>query len=373
MAYEVLSDPKKRDLYDKYGEDGLREGGGGGSGMGDIFDLFGMGGGRREGGAPAGKKKVKPTGVELEVTLEDLYNGKEAEVTVDRHRICAKCNGLGGTDAKAVQTCKGCKGKGMRTVMMQLGPGMYSQRTGPCDECGGKGESIDPSKMCKTCNGKKIKKETKKLTVEVDKGAPNGEKYIKHGEGDEIPDAEPGDLVIIVKEKKHKIFKRKGADLFMEKEITLVESLTGLDFVLTHLDGRKVRINNKPGEVIKPDSLFTIENLGMPFHKRTYQHGNLIIQFKIKFPTTIDAKTSTLLHEALGNIANGAIPSAKGAKVVKKASEEEVAETFELKQFKEEHRNTDHRGGDKGHHHESDEDEDEEGGQRGQGVGCQAQ
>lgn len=71
----------------------------------------------------------------------------------------------------------------------------------------------------------------------------------------------------------------------MEKEITLIEALTGLDFILTHLDGRKIRIKNKAGEVIKPDSLFTVENLGMPFHKRTYQHGNLIIQFKIKFPT----------------------------------------------------------------------------------------
>jgi DnaJ homolog subfamily A member 2 len=154
---------------------------------------------------------------------------------------------------------------------------MYSQRTGPCDECNGKGQSIDPSKMCKTCKGKKINKEKKVLKVEIDKGAPNGERYTKHGEGDEIPDAEAGDVIVQIVEKKHKIFKRKGADLYMEKEISLIESLTGLEFILTHLDGRKVRINNKPGEVIKPDSLFTVENLGMPFHKRTYQHGNLII------------------------------------------------------------------------------------------------
>ncbi len=107
--------------------------------------------------------------------------------------------------------------------------------------------------MCKTCNGKKIKKESKKLTVEIDKGAPNGEKYIKHGEGDEVPDAEAGDVVVVVKEKKHKTFYRKGEDLFMEKEISLIESLTGLDFILVHLDGRKVRISNKPGEVIQPD------------------------------------------------------------------------------------------------------------------------
>jgi len=60
----------------------------------------------------------------------------------------------------------------MRTVMMQIGPGMYSQRSGPCDECGGKGENIDPSKACKACKGKKVKKEEKKIKVEIDKGAP---------------------------------------------------------------------------------------------------------------------------------------------------------------------------------------------------------
>ena len=85
--------------------------------------MFGMGRGKQDAG---GKKKVKPTVKQVEVTLEDLYNGKEFEFEIERHRICSKCNGLRGTDASAVQTCKGCKGKGMRTVMMQLGPGMYS-------------------------------------------------------------------------------------------------------------------------------------------------------------------------------------------------------------------------------------------------------
>lgn len=69
---------------------------------------------------------MKPISKILDVTLEDLYNGKEIEFEIERHRICSKCNGVGGTDAKAVVQCKGCKGKGMRTVMMQLGPGMYS-------------------------------------------------------------------------------------------------------------------------------------------------------------------------------------------------------------------------------------------------------
>lgn len=327
VAYEVLSDPEKRKLYDQVGEEGM-QGGGQPQGFGDIFDMFGMGGRGGGGGAPQAKK-VKPMGVKLEVSLEDLYNGKETTVEVERHRICSKCNGVGGSDPKAVQACKPCKGKGMRVMMMQLGPGMYSQRTAPCDECGGKGEVIDPAKMCKDCKGKKIKKEKKKLNVEVDKGAPSGEKYTKHGEGDEIPDAEAGDVIVILEEKKHKLFKRKGADLFMEKEITLYEALTGLDFVLTHLDGRKIRIKNNKGEVIKPESLFTVEKLGMPFHKRSYENGNLIIQFKIKFPDTINAKSSELLADALKG--TGAAATAKGGKAATAGDKEEVAETCELK------------------------------------------
>lgn len=119
---------------------------------------------------------------------------------------------------------------------------MYSQRSGPCDDCNGQGQTIDEKKKCKNCLGKKIKKETKKLKCEIDKGAPNGEKYTIHGEADEVPDCEPGDVIVQIIQKKHKTFTRKGADLIYEREITLLEALTGVDFVITHLDGRKVRI-----------------------------------------------------------------------------------------------------------------------------------
>lgn len=114
----------------------------------------------------------------------------------------------------------------------------------------------------------------------------------------------------------------------MEKEITLFEALTGLDFVLTHLDGRKIRIRNTPGQVIKPESSFTVEKLGMPFHKRSYEFGNLIIQFKIKFPSTIDQKSSALLTQALTGVSGGAATTPKTAA---KENTEDVAETCELK------------------------------------------
>lgn len=102
--------------------------------MDDIFSMF-MGGGR--GGGAKQKVRVKPIAKKVEVSLADIYNGTSVEVDVDRQRICDDCNGVGGTDASAVQTCSACKGRGMRTVLRQMGPGMYSQSTGPCDECNG--------------------------------------------------------------------------------------------------------------------------------------------------------------------------------------------------------------------------------------------
>lgn len=90
-------------------------------------------------------------------------------------------------------------------------------------------------------------KEKKVIECVIDKGSPNGEKYVFHGESDEHPDKEPGDVIIIVDEQQHKTFKRKGADLFMEKEITLLEALTGVDFVVKYLDGTNLRVQNRPG------------------------------------------------------------------------------------------------------------------------------
>lgn len=83
------------------------------------------------------------------------------------------------------------------------------------------------------------------------------------------------------------MFKRKGADLLIEKDITLLEALTGVDFVVDFLDGTKFRVYNKPGSVIKPDSLMTVEDKGLPFHKNPYKFGNLFILFKVIFPETI--------------------------------------------------------------------------------------
>lgn len=176
---------------------------------------------------------------------------------------------------------------------------MYTQSQGPCDECRGKGEVIDEKNKCKTCNGKKVVKEKKVIEAEIDKGTPNNYQYTLHGEADEFPGTEPGDVIIVAQEQPHKRFKRKGADLLLEKSITLLESLTGVDFVLTHLDGTKIRIKNDPGEVIKPDDLKTVVGKGLPFHKKSYDFGNLYVIFKVSFPEKLSLKQVEALNICL--------------------------------------------------------------------------
>ena len=129
-----------------------------------------MGGRGRQ--QPAGPKKGKPVMHQIKLTLEEIYTGKTTKIAVNRERICGTCNGVGGKEG-AVKKCDGCKGRGMIMKMTMLGPGMYSQSQGPCDECRGSGEIIDEKNKCKTCNGKKVVKEKKVLEAEIDKGTPN--------------------------------------------------------------------------------------------------------------------------------------------------------------------------------------------------------
>jgi len=287
MAYEVLSDPKKRDLYDKGGEEAIKGGGSGGfdfhSPM-DIFDIFfGGGGGRRGGGGNRGPRKGRDTIHQLKVPLQDLYNGSTRKLALQKDVICTKCEGRGGKEGSS-QKCTNCRGTGMQVRIQQIGPGMVQQIQSVCGDCRGEGEVIDPRHRCKTCQGKKIVKERKILEVHIDKGMKDNQQIRFSGEGDQEPDIEPGDIVIVLDEQEHEVFKRRGNDLVMNMQLELVEALCGFQKTVTTLDKRVLVITNLPGDVIKHEAIKCVMGEGMPIYRDPFEKGRLIIQFGINFP-----------------------------------------------------------------------------------------
>lgn len=137
----------------------------------------------------------------------------------------------------------------------------------------------------------------KNLEVQLDKGVPDGHRYTFKGESDEIPDVEPGDVIVEILVDKHKKFTRKGADLVYHADITLIEALGGFELVIEHLDKRKIHVKTKGGEIIKPGELRTVKECGMPFFNSPYRFGNMYVQFNIVFPEKVSEEQKTQLSK----------------------------------------------------------------------------
>lgn len=302
QAYEVLSDPEKREIYDEYGEDALKEGMGGAGGGHDPFDIFSsfFGGSGFGGGSSRGRRQRRGEDVvhPLKVSLEDLYLGTTKKLSLSRNVLCSKCNGKG-SKSGASMTCPGCQGTGVKVTIRQLGPSMIQQMQQHCNECKGTGETINDKDRCTQCKGEKVVPEKKVLEVVVEKGMQNGQKITFPGEADETPDTVTGDIVFIIQQKEHPKFKRKGEDLFVEHTLSLTEALCGFQFVLTHLDGRQLLIKVNPGEVVKPDSFKAINDEGMPMYQRPFMRGKLYIHFTVDFPESLSPEQVKALQKVL--------------------------------------------------------------------------
>lgn len=186
---QVLSDTEKRQIYDLEGVEGLERHEKGGNQPASPFDMFFGGGG-------GGRRKGPDAQVEIEVTLEELYNGGQRQARISRNIICPKCRGTGAKDGQTTK-CNACQGRGVRMVQQQMAPGFVVQMQETCPECNGKGQ-IYKSK-CPHCQGKKVVMEEKTLTATIEKGMPSNGEIRFERESEQQPGITPGDVIFKLK------------------------------------------------------------------------------------------------------------------------------------------------------------------------------
>jgi len=292
-AYEVIRDPEKRGLYDRYGHEGLRGVGFSGfSGFEDIFssfsdifeDFFGFGTGRRRGAAP---KKGADLRYDLTISFMDAVTGKEREVEIERYESCGKCKATGIQPGTKKEACAACRGSGQVTHSQ----GFFTLRT-TCSRCRGQGFFIPHP--CEDCRGTGKVKKAKKISIKFPAGVDTGNRLKVPGEGMEGErGGRPGDLYVVLHVEPHPFFERQGDEIHCQIPISFPQAALGSEIEVPTLNGSK-KLFVPPGT--QSGEVFVLHGLGIP-HLNSLGKGNQHVQVVVKIPTKLNKRQKELLKE----------------------------------------------------------------------------
>ncbi len=305
-AYEILNDDRKKQMYDRFGWDGVKQSGFsgfdnisfedlfssfgdifGGGGLGDIFgDLFGFGRrGRSE------QRRGQHIQYDLEITLEDAFNGVKTEIKIPKHVPCKTCNGTGAKSPSDITNCSTCGGSGQRRIVNRTPLGQMIN-IATCNTCGGTGKRI--AHKCEECNGTGLLKKVRKLSLDLPRGIDDESQLRISGEGEAGPQgAPPGDLYVVVHIKQHKTFERHDSHLVCEKEITITQAVLGDKIDIQTLDGT-TKLTIPPGT--QNGTVFRLREQGMPVY-RGYGRGDLLCKIDIQIPKKLSKEQRDTLEK----------------------------------------------------------------------------
>ena len=306
-AYSILSDPDKKNKYDRFGHAGVDPNagfggfGGGGAGFDDIFDIFGnmFGGGFGGMGGGGARRRNAPTkGRDLQkaisITFEEAAFGTKKEISVTKYVKCSTCNGEGAKPGTEKKTCSHCGGTGQVHTVQRTPFGQF-QSTGPCPDCGGKGTVIETP--CDDCGGTGKVRKTIKINVDIPAGVDNDSVIPIRGQGEPGENGGPnGDFYVVISVKPHKLFKRDRDDLYLDIPITFGQAALGDDITVPTLDGK---VSYKVPAGTQPNTVFRLRGKGMP-NVRTGRHGDLYVKVTLEVPTKLSSKQKKAV-EAMEN------------------------------------------------------------------------
>jgi molecular chaperone DnaJ len=292
-AYEVLRDPDKRAAYDRFGHAAFEQGSGGhgfgadfASTFSDIFeDLFGMGGRRGRG---SGRERGADLRYNMEITLEEAYEGKTAQIRLPTSVTCEVCSGSGAKSGTQAKTCPTCSGHGK----IRHAQGFFTlERT--CPSCHGRGQVID--NPCASCSGSGRVTRERMLSVNIPSGVEDGTRIRLGGEGEAgVRGGSSGDLYIFLSLAPHDFFQRESADLHCRVPISLVTAALGGEFEVPTIEGGKTRV--KVPEGTQTGRRFRLTGKGMPV-LRSKQTGDMYVQIVVETPQSLTKRQKELLRE----------------------------------------------------------------------------